>query len=256
MNYWYQSPTPELSSIVRTVLIVDGNDEEQENKLPLVTQGMPLLFARFESSGDSISRLVHLELYGDTAPAETWEIRENELIIAYFFQPFSLPALFNVSASLLSKERVDLGALHPQQVHALVLQAAYSTTVPAKIEALDHFIIYHLKARERTLHIIRTATDTMMHHYATDIISTFPGQMNISERTFQRMFRKFVGVSPTQYRRICQFHHSFSQVRGGEFEKLTDVAFDHGYADQSHFIRAFKDFTRIIPQQYLRSGLE
>jgi AraC-like DNA-binding protein len=45
-------------------------------------------------------------------------------------------------------------------------------------------------------------------------------------------------------------------VRAKEFNTLTDVAFDNGFADQSHFIRSFKEFADITPNDYLRSGLK
>jgi AraC-like DNA-binding protein len=45
-------------------------------------------------------------------------------------------------------------------------------------------------------------------------------------------------------------------VKNGEFDKLTDVAYKTGFADQSHFIRSFKEFTQITPNDYLKSGLK
>jgi len=32
--------------------------------------------------------------------------------------------------------------------------------------------------------------------------------------------------------------------------KLSDVAYENGYADQSHFIRSFREFTGYTPSQY------
>jgi AraC-like DNA-binding protein len=45
-------------------------------------------------------------------------------------------------------------------------------------------------------------------------------------------------------------------VRSKEFQTLADVAYDNGFADQSHFIRSFKEFTETTPNTYLRSGLK
>jgi AraC-like DNA-binding protein len=45
-------------------------------------------------------------------------------------------------------------------------------------------------------------------------------------------------------------------LRGKGFNNLTDIAYDNGFADQSHFIRSFKEFTQITPNDYLRSGLK
>jgi AraC-like DNA-binding protein len=33
---------------------------------------------------------------------------------------------------------------------------------------------------------------------------------------------------------------------------LSDIAFENGYADQSHYVRAFKEFTNITPKDYLK----
>ncbi|MBA4058005.1 MAG: AraC family transcriptional regulator, partial [Marivirga sp.] len=56
--------------------------------------------------------------------------------------------------------------------------------------------------------------------------------------------------------RICQFQLSFAQVRAKEFNTLTDVAYDNGFADQSHFIRSFREFVDTTPNHYLRWGLK
>ncbi|TSJ47977.1 helix-turn-helix domain-containing protein [Fluviicola chungangensis] len=45
-------------------------------------------------------------------------------------------------------------------------------------------------------------------------------------------------------------------MKGGHFEKITDVAYANGYFDQSHYIRSFKEFTNTTPNGYLQSGLD
>jgi AraC-like DNA-binding protein len=94
-----------------------------------------------------------------------------------------------------------------------------------------------------------------MYNPGTEILSEMLRKLNLNERTFQRLFKKYVGVTPGHYRRICQFQVSFSQLRSNEFNKLTDVAYDNGFADQSHFIRSFREFTQTTPNDYLRTGL-
>jgi AraC-like DNA-binding protein len=94
-----------------------------------------------------------------------------------------------------------------------------------------------------------------MYNSGTEILSALLEKLNLKERTFQRIFKKYVGVTPTQYRRICQFQLSFVQMRTRQFGKISEVAFDNGFSDQSHFIRSFKEFTQTTPQQYLQKGL-
>jgi AraC-like DNA-binding protein len=68
------------------------------------------------------------------------------------------------------------------------------------------------------------------------------------------MFESNVGISPRLYKRICQFDAAFQQLNRRKFAKLSDIAYQNGYADQSHFIRSFKEFTNITPKEYLAYG--
>jgi AraC-like DNA-binding protein len=45
-------------------------------------------------------------------------------------------------------------------------------------------------------------------------------------------------------------------LKTGQFDNLTDVAFENDFADQSHFIRSFKEFTQLTPKDYIKSGLK
>ncbi|MCL4640204.1 MAG: helix-turn-helix transcriptional regulator, partial [Olivibacter sp.] len=86
------------------------------------------------------------------------------------------------------------------------------------------------------------------------ILAKAQNEIFVTERTFQRMFKKEVGISPDQYRRIAQFNSAFQQLNTGLFKQLTDIVFNNGYADQSHFIRTFKEFTNLTPKAYLNLG--
>jgi AraC-like DNA-binding protein len=125
-----------------------------------------------------------------------------------------------------------------------------------KLHVLDHLLLQQLNENKNSCEIIRQATDQIMYNPGTEILSELLVKLQLNERTFQRIFGKYVGVTPNQYRRICQFELSFAQVRSRKFGKLTDVAYENGFADQSHFIRSFREFTHITPNDYLKSGLQ
>jgi AraC-like DNA-binding protein len=78
--------------------------------------------------------------------------------------------------------------------------------------------------------------------------------LNLSERTFERRFEQQVGLSPRLLASISQFQTSLQQLKEGKFTKLSDIAYDNGYADQSHFIRSFKKFTNLSPLQFIKQS--
>jgi AraC-like DNA-binding protein len=80
-------------------------------------------------------------------------------------------------------------------------------------------------------------------------VSAILKELHISERTLERYFKQYVGVSPQKFIRICRFQAAFQQIQSFDYEKLTDIAYDLGYADQAHFIREFKAFFGTAPLQ-------
>jgi AraC-like DNA-binding protein len=255
MKYWYQKPHTDLAEYVRTVLIVEGFSEANPAKVPLFTRGMPAFVCRVErnSVGNGSAQL---KLFGQSAPDECWIASETTTIVGYFFKPFSLSCVFDVPASTLKQDPLDLSIWNPHKSNALRTQLLYATTTSAKIEVLDHLLRLELHRNERNCAIIARATDQIMQNSSPEILSETLKSMGLTERTFQRVFKKYVGITPNHYRRICQFQLSFSQLRAREFNALADVAYDNGFADQSHFIRSFKEFTETTPKDYLKSGLK
>ncbi len=256
MKHWYQKPNQLLSDCLRTVLILEGFEEDDVADLPLVTNGIPLLFCHTEKDSGGTEHTVQLKLCGTPNGIADWQPGNNATIIAYFFKPFVMAPLFNIAAASLKQAEVELLSWNAHLSNAVITQLAYATSTARKVEVLDNVLTQQLKQQQHVCKLIQNATDEIMCNPGTEILSEMLEQSGLNERTFQRLFKKYVGITASQYRRICQFQLSFTQLRSGNFEKLTDVAFDNGFADQSHFIRSFKEFTQITPTDYLKDGLK
>jgi AraC-like DNA-binding protein len=102
--------------------------------------------------------------------------------------------------------------------------------------------------------LIKYATKLIAENPSKEILKKVQDELYVTERTFQRMFEDKVGISPNQYRRIAQFNSAFQQLNQQQFKLFSDIAFNNEYADQSHFIRAFKEFTNMTPKEYLKLG--
>ena len=256
MQQWFNKIDPKLKDYVQTILVLDSSDPPAPDDLPIFTNGMSALFCKTEKDQSGNENIIQIALFGKEAPEEHWIVKTNETIIAYFFKPFALAGMFNMNAAKLLASPIDLGNWHAHKTNALKPQLIYASSTSRKIEVLDNLLIQQLQQNKRECEIIKYATDQIMLDPGTEILSEILSKLDLNERTFQRIFKKYVGVTPNQYRRICQFQLSFYQLRSKDFNKLTDIAYDSGFADQSHFIRSFKEFTQITPNDYLRSGLK
>lgn len=256
MKYWYQKSHPSLSEYVRTVLILENFSQSDPDNLPLFTNGMSALFCKTEKDQAGNENLLQIALFGKSISPASWEMNGNTTIIAYFFKPFVLGSLFSIPAVKLAKAAVDLSSCNPIKTNALKTQIIYAGSTSRKVEVLDNLLVHQLQQNKEECGIIQYATDQIMFNSGTEILADLLNRLNMSKRTFQRMFKKYVGVTPTQYRRICQFQLAFTQLRSREFDTLTGLAYNHGFADQSHFIRSFREFAKITPSRYLKFGLK
>jgi AraC-like DNA-binding protein len=76
-------------------------------------------------------------------------------------------------------------------------------------------------------------------------------QFNISERTINRHFHKYIGTNPNNYINLIRFRSVINVANTSN--KILTTALDFGYYDQSHFIKHFKEFTSITPTDFFKN---
>jgi AraC-like DNA-binding protein len=255
MKHWYQRPDKRLAEFVRTVLVIEGFSEPDSDSMPIFTNGMPALFCKTEKNPSGYENVTQLTLHGKSINSDCWTTNSNSTIVAYFFKPFVHAGVFNLPAKKMLNTSVDLCNGNPHKYNALRTQLIYADSTSRKVEVLDNLLVQQLNENQKTVEVIQYVTDQIICNSDAGILSKILQELKLNERTFQRIFKKYVGVTATQFRRICQFELSLGQLRSNRFDKISDVAFSSGFADQSHFIRSFKEFAQTTPNDYLRKGL-
>ena len=78
--------------------------------------------------------------------------------------------------------------------------------------------------------------------------------LNISEFHFFKLFKQAFHISPHAYllnQKICRAKELLSNQ-----EEIAQVAYELGFADQSHFSRVFKSYVATTPNEYKKSFLK
>jgi AraC-like DNA-binding protein len=244
-------PEPKLSDYVERVLIIENERVLSPFSLSLFANGMPTLL--FTSKKGHINNVTtgNLTLFGQTVAPGTLILEEKFVLIAYFFKPISLTTLFNVPGLELTDKPVDLSLIMPKQTDELADRLLHlSDTAAEMLPLLDRYIESLIAKAKAHSPIIQFAANIIASNTSKETIPFIQKDLRISTRTFQRIFEKHIGINPNMYRRICQFNNAFQQLNNRKFDKLSDIAFENGYSDQSHYIRTFKEFTNITPKDY------
>lgn len=74
-------------------------------------------------------------------------------------------------------------------------------------------------------------------------------RLNLSERQFEKRFARTVGCTPLKYLRVRRINEALRLMATGRFERLSDVATELNFFDQSHFIRDMKEFSWLTPRE-------
>lgn len=253
MKAWYPKPSDKVSEFVQSILIIEHGPVASPFVLPLFANGKPTLL--FQTAKGRIRNATNtLTLFGQTILPDTLTINEPFTLIAYFFKPYSLTALFGLSPLELTDHPIDLNYFSPSVTKNLQEQILNASSTERMIALMDQYLSGLMAKIKKDIRLIKYATEKIASNPGKKILTETQQALHLTERTFQRMFENHIGISPNQYRRIVQFNAAFEDLNRRKFKQLTELAFKYHYADQSHYIRAFKEFTHLTPKDYLNFG--
>jgi len=248
MNVTYKKPTDKVSGYVQDILVIENYHVTVPFCLPLFANGTPTILFH-TAQGEFKKNTGNLTLFGQTILPDKLRIKENFTLIAYFLKPYSLISLFGILAQELTDNPIDFNLLSKKT--NLQEQLLNSDTVNEMIFFLDNYIFSLIPKSKTDNSLIEYAVGKICDSPTKNILTNIQKDIFVTERRLQRMFEKNIGVSPNQFRKIQQFNKAFRQLNNSQFQNLSDIAYDNAYADQSHYIRAFKEFTNITPKEYL-----
>jgi len=96
-----------------------------------------------------------------------------------------------------------------------------------------------------------------LYSLSASLIESCSGQIKVNElaallgvsiRTLERKYFEILGFSPKQFIRLVRFQKAVEKLkRIHQFTTYTDIAYESGYSDQSHFIKDFKLLSGMSP---------
>ncbi len=262
MQYQPIRPPAYLSDYVRYFWVLESNGTTCLPKTfkPLA-DGCPGLIFQHPDQGlfydQTAKQLPSIFLYGQTTNPIEIHSTGSLSAIGVCLYPNALKSIVGFNANELTNTCLDLNQLAEEQGFCLVEQLCYAPSVTAKIEILSAYLLAQIKRNNvEPDALIQYALTQLINSKGRVSLNELQKTLNLSERSFERKFNQYVGISPNLFSRICRFQASLNQVRTNSFDKLSDVAFDNAYADQSHFIRSFKEFAGFSPNQFHKRSHE
>ena len=255
MNFQSIAPGKSTSLFVKNIWVFESTGNQELTNLPFFADGYPGLM--FHQSGGGLTVKPHnkvmpeIFIYGQTIKPIELEISGSYTIIIFQLYPFVLKTFFHLIPKSINDDCYYLQDEKGLNIADLAGKLLSSTTIEMKIEILSGLLLFYFEKKKQDLDLkIRQAIDFIMHNKGQDSIQSIAGKLNLAIRTFERRFLNETGLAPKQFAKIIQFQASLKQLTVKDYNRLTDIVYENGFSDQSHFIRVFKAFTGKTPKAF------
>lgn len=261
MKYFQIDPPPQLSGIVRFFWVLEHETSEgQPYHHRTMADGCAEMVFHYQGIFDEISGNGQTEksfvsgLSGPSAQFRRFSIHRSFGIFGVYLYPFVITQLFKIPGTLLANQMPDLHSLLGKEGEMLEEKIVTAAHHEERVNIISSFLSAKLANAPMREPGVFEVMKYIIHTQGKHNVETLAGKCFASVRQFERNFKSYSGLSPKLFSRVIRFHHTLAQY--GLQKSLTQVAYEAGYYDQSHFIQDFKAFSGLNPRQYFSGNAD
>ena len=242
----------DLAPYVNCIISGENLGFDSHTNIPLYADGYPGIMFQQSERGFYIlpkkKKLSELFLYGQTLDPISLDVKgpHNYLVVQLY--PFASKYLLDIDPKVLNDECFELLQIKYIDIENYQTQLKKSVSLNEQLKIILNLMRELINSRNvNDNDYVQNAIAQILQSEGQIKIKELLKELPLSERSLERNFKDYVGLSPKQFSRIIQFQSSLNRLTKGRFKKLTDIGFDSGFNDQSHFIRTFKSYTGQTP---------
>jgi AraC-like DNA-binding protein len=173
------------------------------------------------------------------------EISGSGRVFGVKFHPGGFGAFTGADVGAWTDQVLPLGAAFGDLAGVLVRDVLPLESDRERAAVTDAFLLDRVPARdERYDQVLAIVRDIQADPTLTSV--TLAARRHaMSERTLQRLFRRYVGVGPKWVLQRARLHDAVDRIDTGRVVDLASLALELGWFDQAHFTR---DFTALVGQ--------
>lgn len=258
MIYHCIQPPQSLQSFVRCFWIFESNFEANPYTYRSMADGCAELLFHYKGlfrEPDQASGNFYSGLQAPTKLYKRYITQEQFGIFGAYLYPYAIPFLFDLSASGIAEEMPDLPTLLGLAGKELEEKMITAKSNTARLTILTSFLEKKLQNRFSENPAVFSAIRHVIDAGPQASVPALSEMFCMTERTLQRQFKEYAGLSPKLLSRITRFKISLNDY-GNRKKLLTEIAHECGYYDQSHFITDFKAFSGYHPKTYFHGQPE
>lgn len=252
MQSSFQIPAPSLQDSIQLFWQIKRNNETVQKETIIPKGGIEIIFnfedtdILFAKQGGRQDNIPKCFINGfNTTPFELILPGKQEFF-GVLLQPTAIKKIFRTPAAVFADKCVDM-MLVDKSFHWLWHSLAEKKTVGERAVEFSGWLqkrIDNSTEQEKFLNkFLLPETDSIMS------VSELFKSLYYSPRHASRKLQELTGMNAEQTIQYKKYLRGVQLVHHTEMS-LTEIAYDAGFSDQSHFIKTFKSFARITPGDY------
>jgi AraC-like DNA-binding protein len=190
---------------------------------------------------------------GTMRTAEVYSLSGSADLFGVRFRPGCGLPFLGVPLSEITDQRVPLDALW-RDAARLLDDAAPAARLSHAERLLTERVGHWLRDRRADDALATRAIALLRQSRGGASIRSVASALGVGERRLERAFDRDVGINPKAFDRVLRLRRVTRQIDALVARNRpiawTSVAFDAGYADQSHLIREFRALAGVTPASY------
>jgi AraC-like DNA-binding protein len=256
MKYQEFAPVEALKPYVKCFYVIEYDAAVVQDKA-FAMGCLELMFnvgsSSFETGrGSGFSKTPKVELWGQIIEPLTFRsLGKGKMLGARFF-PHTAALFISDPINLFNDVVSDFNYIAGKDAEELHEKLCETNTLSDQIQLFEDYLIskfHQFQKKHQKFKLVNSAMTDLKREDFFDRMEDVASRYGISARYLQKLFVEFTGVSPKLYQKIHRFQKSLL-LTGKQHESLTDIAYECGYFDQSHFVRDFKFFTGMAPSAF------
>jgi AraC-like DNA-binding protein len=180
------------------------------------------------------------------------ELEGRGWVLGVKFRSGAFHALYRRDVAELAGRERSIESVFGEDGGALEASVLARGGGTACIESVEQFLRARRPARDENIDTAARAVEVARADPSIGRTRDLASRVELSPRTLERLFHRYVGVSPKWIIRRYRVHEACERAASGEAPSWSELAQELGYFDQAHFIRDFKAQVGRTPAQYAK----
>lgn len=172
------------------------------------------------------------------------------------FHPNGFLPFTTIPLKEMENQPIALNKLFGEDGIKLEQKILHAASTQIRIDIIEKFLLERLINSKTIDHIVQSTVDTILASRGQITVTELSKINHIHRRQLVRKFSSTIGLSPKQLSKTIRLQNTLKALLNHKKSKLTDLAYDNEYYDQSHFIKDFKEFTGLSPKEFFGDDLK